>query len=130
MTKTPHNHMLDLCILYAERPYDTKIVRDAMPKGITSNVGKRVFAHIYENDGDPEEYVASENLWMITDPREVCETVFSVCAGFDTKFWQTVGKKPNAIGRVTGAVMTKTRGCIEASLIESLAFYWHGRYAV
>src|SRR5699024_5953671 len=52
-----------------------KLVEDGT---ISSKIAKRVFAHLIENGGDPEEFVKAEGLMQISDEGELREFVTTV----------------------------------------------------
>src|SRR5699024_10824222 len=55
-----------------------KMIKMIQDGTISSKIAKRVFAHLVENGGDPEEFVKKEGLVQISDEGELLKIVNDV----------------------------------------------------
>lgn len=77
---------------------------------ISSKIAKRVFAHLVENGGDPEEFVKREGLVQISDEGELCKIINQVLDENEQSVADYKGGKGKALGFLVGQIMKATKG--------------------
>ncbi|HLR74947.1 MAG TPA: Asp-tRNA(Asn)/Glu-tRNA(Gln) amidotransferase subunit GatB, partial [Virgibacillus sp.] len=84
-----------------------KLIEDGT---ISSKIAKRVFAHLVENGGDPEEFVKKEGLVQISDEGQLREIVLEVLDENEQSIVDYKEGKGRALGFLVGQVMKATKG--------------------
>lgn len=77
---------------------------------ISSKIAKRVFAHLVENGGDPEEFVKREGLVQISDEGELRKIINQVLDENEQSVADYKGGKGKALGFLVGQIMKATKG--------------------
>lgn len=77
---------------------------------ITQTVAKEVFAHIFEEDIEPEQYVKQHGLGAVSDSGELEAIVESVLGENPATVEQYKAGKDKVIGFLIGQAMKKTKG--------------------
>ncbi|HLS24064.1 MAG TPA: Asp-tRNA(Asn)/Glu-tRNA(Gln) amidotransferase subunit GatB [Pseudogracilibacillus sp.] len=94
-----------------------KLIEDGT---ISSKIAKRVFAHLVENGGDPEEFVKKEGLVQISDEGELLKIVQQVLAENEQSVQDYKDGKGRALGFLVGQVMKATKGQANPQLANKL----------
>lgn len=94
-----------------------KLIEDGT---ISSKIAKRVFAHLVENGGDPEEFVKKEGLAQISDEGQLREIVLEVLAENEQSVTDYKEGKDRALGYLVGQVMKATKGQANPPLVNKL----------
>lgn len=87
---------------------------------ISSKIAKRVFAHLVENGGDPEEFVKREGLAQISDEGQLREIVLKVLAENEQSVTDYKEGKGRALGYLVGQVMKATKGQANPPMVNKL----------
>lgn len=87
---------------------------------ISSKIAKKVFAHLVENGGDPEEYVKREGLVQISDEGELRNIVNQVLDENEKSVQDYKDGKKKAIGFLVGQVMKATKGQANPQMVNKL----------
>lgn len=87
---------------------------------ISSKIAKRVFAHLVENGGDPEEFVKKEGLVQISDEGELLKIVNEVLDENEQSVQDFKDGKGRALGFLVGQVMKATKGQANPQLANKL----------
>src|SRR5699024_8302687 len=77
---------------------------------ISSKIAKRVFAHLIENGGDPEEFVKEQGLVQISDEGQLKEIIGGVLDENEQSVIDYKEGKGRALGFLVGQVMKATKG--------------------
>src|SRR5690625_2834961 len=77
---------------------------------ISSKIAKRVFAHLVENGGDPEQFVKDEGLVQISDEGQLTEIVAKILDENEQSIIDYKDGKGRALGLLVGQVMKETKG--------------------
>src|SRR5699024_6952134 len=94
-----------------------KLVEDGT---ISSKIAKRVFAHLIENGGDPEEFVKAEGLMQISDEGELREFVTTVLDENEQSIIDFKEGKGRALGFLVGQVMKATKGQANPPMVNKI----------
>jgi len=87
---------------------------------ISSKIAKRVFAHLVENGGDPEEFVKREGLAQISDEGQLREIVLEVLAENEQSVTDYQEGKGRALGYLVGQVMKATKGQANPPMVNKI----------
>lgn len=87
---------------------------------ISSKIAKKVFAHLVENGGDPEEYVKREGLVQISDEGELRNIVNQVLDENEKSVQDYKDGKKKALGFLVGQVMKATKGQANPQMVNKL----------
>lgn len=87
---------------------------------ISSKIAKRVFAHLVENGGDPEEFVKKEGLVQISDEGELLTIVNEVLDENEQSVADFKDGKGRALGFLVGQIMKATKGQANPQLANKL----------
>lgn len=87
---------------------------------ISSKIAKRVFAHLVENGGDPEEFVKAEGLVQISDEGELRKIISSVLDENEQSVTDFKEGKGRALGFLVGQVMKATKGQANPQMVNTL----------
>ncbi len=87
---------------------------------ISSKIAKRVFAHLIEEGGDPEEFVKKEGLVQISDEGELLKIVHQVLEDNEQSVKDYKDGKGKALGFLVGQIMKATKGQANPQLANKL----------
>src|SRR5690625_1205605 len=87
---------------------------------ISSKIAKRVFAHLVENGGDPEEFVKREGLAQISDEGQLREIVLEVLSENEQSVTDFKEGKGRALGFLVGQVMKATKGQANPPMVNKI----------
>ncbi|MBO4337869.1 MAG: Asp-tRNA(Asn)/Glu-tRNA(Gln) amidotransferase subunit GatB [Lachnospiraceae bacterium] len=96
------------------------LIELADSKRITTTVAKEVFEVMFEQDTDPESYVESRGLMMVSDEESLQKTAALVISENEKSVADYKAGKKKAIGYLVGCVMKKTGGRADASLVRDI----------
>ena len=94
-----------------------KLIEDGT---ISSKIAKRVFAHLVENGGDPEEFVKKEGLVQISDEGQLREIVLEVLDENEQSIVDYKEGKGRALGFLVGQVMKATKGQANPPMVNKI----------
>ncbi|HLR14789.1 MAG TPA: Asp-tRNA(Asn)/Glu-tRNA(Gln) amidotransferase subunit GatB [Bacillota bacterium] len=87
---------------------------------ISSKIAKRVFAHLIENGGDPEEFVKREGLVQISDEGELRKIIHTVLNENEQSIIDFKEGKGRALGFLVGQVMKATKGQANPPMVNKI----------
>lgn len=87
---------------------------------ISSKIAKRVFAHLVENGGDPEEYVKEQGLIQISDEGELRKIILQVLDENEQSIIDYKEGKGRALGFLVGQTMKATKGQANPPLVNKI----------
>jgi len=87
---------------------------------LSSKMGKKVFAHLIENGGDPEKYVKEQGLVQISDEGELQEIVSGILDENEQSVIDYKDGKGRALGFLVGQVMKATKGQANPPLVNKI----------
>ena len=87
---------------------------------ISSKIAKRVFAHLVEEGGDPEEYVKKHGLVQITDENELRKIILRVLDENEQSVIDYKEGKGRALGFLVGQTMKATKGQANPPLVNKI----------
>jgi len=97
-----------------------KMIKMIQDGTISSKIAKRVFAHLVENGGDPEEFVKKEGLVQISDEGELLKIVNDVLDANEQSVADFKDGKGRALGFLVGQIMKATKGQANPQLANKL----------
>lgn len=97
-----------------------KMIKMIQDGTISSKIAKRVFAHLVENGGDPEEFVKKEGLVQISDEGELLKIVNEVLDANEQSVADFKDGKGRALGFLVGQIMKATKGQANPQLANKL----------
>src|SRR5690625_1820546 len=87
---------------------------------ISSKIAKRVFAHLVENGGDPEEYVKEQGLVQISDEGELRKIILQVLDENEQSVIDYKEGKGRALGFLVGQTMKATKGQANPPMVNKI----------
>ena len=87
---------------------------------ISSKIAKRVFAHLVEDGGDPEEFVKAQGLVQISDESQLQEIVGKVLDENEQSVADFKDGKGRALGFLVGQVMKATKGQANPQMVNKI----------
>ena len=87
---------------------------------INSNVAKKVFEAVFENDTDPEKYVEENGLAVVNDESEIKATVEEVIKANPQAVEDYHNGKEKALGALMGQTMRATKGKANPAIVSKL----------
>ena len=87
---------------------------------ISSKIAKRVFAHLVENGGDPEQFVKDEGLVQISDEGQLTEIVAKILDANEQSIIDYKDGKGRALGFLVGQVMKETKGQANPQMVNKI----------
>ena len=87
---------------------------------ISSKIAKRVFAHLVENGGDPEQFVKDEGLVQISDEGQLTEIVAKILDENEQSIIDYKDGKGRALGFLVGQVMKETKGQANPQMVNKI----------
>ncbi len=87
---------------------------------ISSKIAKRVFAHLVENGGDPEQFVKDEGLVQISDEGQLTEIVAKILDENEQSIIDYKDGKGRALGFLVGQVMKATKGQANPQMVNKI----------
>lgn len=87
---------------------------------ISSKIAKRVFSHLVENGGDPEEYVKEHGLVQISDEGELRKIILQVLEENEQSVIDYKEGKGRALGFLVGQTMKATKGQANPPMVNKI----------
>ena len=87
---------------------------------INSNVAKRVFEVVFENDTDPERYVEENGLAVVNDESAIKATVEEIIKANPQAVEDYHNGKEKALGALMGQTMRATKGKANPAIVSKL----------
>ena len=87
---------------------------------INSNVAKRVFEVVFENDTDPEKYVEENGLAVVNDESAIKATVEEIIKANPQAVEDYHNGKEKALGALMGQTMRATKGKANPAIVSKL----------
>ncbi|MCL2437173.1 MAG: Asp-tRNA(Asn)/Glu-tRNA(Gln) amidotransferase GatCAB subunit B, partial [Clostridiales bacterium] len=94
-----------------------KLIALVDKKTINRTTAKEIFAEIYKNGVDPEEYVAQNKLGMVSDENLIIEAVKQALDENPKSVEEYKAGNTKVVGFFVGIVMRKTSGKADPALV-------------
>ena len=97
-----------------------KLIKLAEDKTINNNVAKEVFAKVFDEDIDPEKYVADNGLGAVNDEGELKAVIEKVIAANPKSVEDINAGKVKAMGFLVGQTMKEMKGKADPGTVNAL----------